>query len=99
MKTITTSELKKLIDSKDAKFQIIDVRSKEEWNEGHIQDSRVINLEAGKILMDTREVSKSSPVYLICESGGRSSFAQMILKTKGIEAINVVGGMSSFIKN
>ena len=32
MKTITTSELKKLIDSKDAKFQFIDVRSKEECN-------------------------------------------------------------------
>jgi rhodanese-related sulfurtransferase len=99
MKTITVSELIKLINNIDANFQIIDVRSKEEWDEDHIQDYRVINIEAGRLVLDLGQVSKSSPVYLICESGGRSSYAQMILKTKGIESINVLGGMSSFRKN
>jgi len=96
MSSITVKELKKLLENKSEEFQVIDVRSKSEWNENHIQDSRVINIEVNNLLFDTSKLEKKKKIYLICESGGRSSFAQMILKTKGFDCINVEGGMSSY---
>lgn len=98
MKNISVKELKKLLSTSENNFQVVDVRGDSEWNSGHIEDSRVINIEVNKLMFDTSKLDKSKEIYLICESGGRSSFAQMILGTKGFECTNVEGGMSSFRK-
>jgi len=96
MKSITAKELKKLLEDKSESIQVVDVRGKDEWESGHIEDPRVINIEANKLIFDSSKLDKDKKIYLICESGGRSSFAQMILKTKGMECFDVEGGMSSF---
>lgn len=99
MKSITAKEFKKLIEQKDSQnIQIVDVRSKGEWEDGHIKDERVINIEVNSLMFDTSKLDKEKEIYLICESGGRSSFAQMILGTKGFSCTDVEGGMSSFRK-
>ena len=98
MNSIKAKELKNLINDKSKDFQVVDVRSLMEWEEGHIQDPRVINLEINSLLFNSSKISKDKDVYIICESGGRSSFAQMILKTKGIKSINVEDGMSAYRK-
>lgn len=98
MKSIKAKELKNLLSDKNKEFQIVDVRSLQEWNEDHINDPRVINVEVNSLIFDSSKVSKSKDVYVICESGGRSSYAQLILKTKGINAVNVEDGMSAFRK-
>lgn len=99
MKSIKAKELKKILENKELNIQVIDVRSKSEWDEGHIVDPRVTNVEVNSLVFDNSQVSKDKEVYLICESGGRSSFAQMILGTKGINCINVEDGMSAFRKS
>ena len=98
MTSISAKQLKELLKDNSKDFQVIDVRTQLEWNEGHINDPRVINIEANSLLFNSNEVSKQKDVYVICESGGRSSFSQLILKTKGINSINVEGGMSDFRK-
>jgi rhodanese-related sulfurtransferase len=98
MNSIKAKELKNLINDKSKDFQVVDVRSLMEWEEGHIQDPRVINLEINSLLFNSSKISKDKDVYIICESGGRSSFAQMILKTKGIKSIDVEDGMSAYRK-
>ena len=98
MKSIKASELKNLLSNKSRDLQVIDVRSLQEWVEGHIDDSRVTNLEVNSLIFDSSKVDKNKDVYLICESGSRSSYAQLILKTKGINSINVEDGMSAFRK-
>lgn len=96
-KEINSKELKDLLSTKED-FQVIDVRSKSEWGEGHINDSRVINIEVNSLLFDTSKIDKSKKIFLICESGGRSSYGTMILSSKGYNAVNVLGGMSEFRK-
>lgn len=98
MKNITAKELKKLFEDKNKDFQVIDVRSQLEWNDSHIEDPRVINIETNSLLLNTSKIDKNKDIYVICESGGRSSFAQMVLKAKGVETINVLGGMGEFRK-
>lgn len=96
MNSISTKELKNLLQDKSQKIQIIDVRSKLEWDAGHIEDERVINQDVNSLIFNTSRLDKNKKIYLICESGSRSSLAQMILGTKGFNCTNVEGGMSSY---
>lgn len=98
MNQITAKELHKLINDKNKDFQVIDVRSRLEWEDGHINDPRVINIDINNLIINSTSVAKNKEVYVICESGGRSSLAQMVLKAKGFIAFDVLGGMSEYRK-
>lgn len=72
---------------------ILDVRTKEEFAEGHIKGSKNIALQVlnGKIT----EIKKwNKPIIACCRSGMRSAQATSILKQNGIECING-GGWTS----
>lgn len=94
--SITMVNFKKLLSDKSQKFLMIDVRTKEEWNNKHINDTRVINIELNTLLKDISKIPTDIPVYLVCESSQRSGYAQMMLFTKGIKTINIKGGMSNY---
>ncbi|MEJ6792128.1 MAG: rhodanese-like domain-containing protein [Lacinutrix sp.] len=75
---------------------IIDVRTKNEYEQGAIPGSKNIPLQIinGKI----NEIKKyNKPVITCCASGMRSGSAASILKAKGIEAING-GGWTNLSK-
>jgi rhodanese-related sulfurtransferase len=98
MNSISAKNLKEILSDKGKDIVVIDVRSKEEWESGHIEDSRVKNIEVGSIMGQADSLDKSKDTYLICESGGRSSFANVILSMKGFKSFDVEGGMSAFRK-
>lgn len=98
MNLISAKEFKNLLKDESKKIDVIDVRTTEEWDSGHIKDPRVRNIEINKLLSNTDLINKNINTYLICESGGRSSYGQLILKTKGISVIEVGGGMSEYRK-
>lgn len=76
---------------------IIDVRSKGEFDGGHIKDAKNIPLnEIRNKINDIKKLNK--PVIACCASGMRSSQATSILKQNGIEAINGGGWQSLQIK-
>ncbi|WP_299056666.1 rhodanese-like domain-containing protein [uncultured Polaribacter sp.] len=66
---------------------ILDVRTKEEWDEGHTEGAEhivltVIPLEVEKIK------SWNKPVIAVCRSGGRSGQATQFLANHGVDVIN-----------
>ena len=66
---------------------ILDVRTQEEWNEGHIENAKhiVLNLIPLKI----EEIKAwDKPVIAVCRSGGRSGQAAQFLKQNGVDVIN-----------
>ncbi len=67
--------------------QIIDVRTPQEYDEGHIRQSRNIPLH---ILPERIDIIKSwdKPIIAICKSGARSARAKSILKKAGVEVYN-----------
>jgi rhodanese-related sulfurtransferase len=66
---------------------IIDVRTIEEFQDGHVQGSKNIPLNAiGSYLDEIKKYNK--PVITCCRSGARSGSAATILKQHGIDAIN-----------
>lgn len=66
---------------------LIDVRTKEEYNKGHIPQS--INIPLSDI--EDLECDKSKKIYLYCHSGVRSEYAYQFLKEMGYNAVNIGG--------
>jgi len=72
---------------------ILDVRTAEEFKEGHIEGSKNIALQ----VLNTKvaEIKKwNKPIIACCRSGMRSGQATSILKQNGIDCINGGGWQS-----
>ena len=90
---MTTSELKAKMDS--GNWTVLDVRSIEEYESGHIKDS--INIYVGTLPQHLDRIPRGKPIAVICKSGTRSGFGCSILKRHGVEDVyNIMGGMTSW---
>lgn len=69
---------------------LLDVRTVQEYNYGHIDGSINIPLDELRERLDEIEPAKS--VYVICQSGLRSYIASRILEANGYESYNFAGG-------
>ena len=97
VKTITTLELKALLAKE--KIQLLDVRSPKEVSDGFIETARFANyFDADFAAQAAQQLESSKPVYLYCRSGNRSGKAAIILKEKGYEVYNVLGGYKRWSK-
>ena len=66
---------------------IIDVRTPDEFNGGHVAGS--INIPMQEIEMRLSEIKKlPQPIVLCCASGSRSGHATLFLKNHGINCEN-----------
>ncbi len=70
--------------------QLLDVRTKEEWNDGHAKPA--INIPLQELNKNTMKSLKTDlPIYVYCQSGNRSGVATNILKQAGYDAHNLGG--------
>lgn len=77
--SISPGELKEIISTK--KVTLIDVRTKAEFNQGHIPMAQNIPLnEMTKDRLNHLNLKEKGPVYLICASGNRSLWAGITLR-------------------
>ena len=72
-------------------FTVIDVRTPEEFNSGHIEESSNVEWEIISSIID--EVKKDQKIYLYCRSGRRSQKATDILINLGYEDVTNLGGI------
>ena len=73
--------------------RIIDVRTPQEFKNGHIKGSKNIPLQSLQARMD--ELNASETLILCCASGSRSGAARRILKNYGFEEVYNGGGWQS----
>jgi rhodanese-related sulfurtransferase len=71
---------------------LIDVREHQEWAAGHAPDATHVPL--GVLTADA--IPAGSTVMCVCRSGARSGRATDMLRAAGIDAANVVGGMTAW---
>ena len=94
---LSASKLKEKLDSGE-KTILLDVRSKEEFEEKRMKDAR--NIYVGHLEERIEEISKKGPIVTICETGNRASLAASILRRNGYDNVhNLLGGMSSWSKS
>ncbi len=75
---------------KDGSVTLLDVRTKKEYQLGHIDGFR--NLPVDELREHLAELDLNKPVYVICQSGLRSYIATRILSGNGFTAYNFSGG-------
>ncbi len=66
---------------------VLDVRTKEEWDEGHTEGAEHIVLTVIPSEIE-RIKSWGKPIIAVCRSGGRSGQATQFLVNQGIDIIN-----------
>jgi rhodanese-related sulfurtransferase len=89
---VNFEEAKALIDGG---MTVLDVRTPEEYAEGHMKEAKLLPLQELEARLD--ELDKDTPYVLICRSGNRSGQAQEILKAAGfVKTYNTLGGMNEW---
>jgi rhodanese-related sulfurtransferase len=72
---------------------IVDVRTKAEYQQGHIKGS--LNIPLNNLSNHYATLKKDKPVITCCASGMRSAQAKNILKANGFSEVHNGGGWSS----
>jgi len=91
---ISVHDLKNKLE-RNEEMVLLDVRKKEEWDEGHIEGAR--HIYVGHLEENLDKVPKEYPVIVCCDSSRRSSIAASILKKNGYGKVyNVLGSMTAW---
>ena len=93
---MTVAELSRRLLADDSDLTVLDVRSVDEWNDGHIANA--VNFYAGRIAQGERPpVERDREIAVICGSGYRSTVVISLLRQAGWSNLtNVVGGMDAW---
>ena len=84
----------------DTDYILIDVRTAEEYQSGHIQDAVNFDFYSESFQNDILNLDKSSSIILYCRTQNRSTKTANYLKENGYKQITVlVGGIISWVKN
>lgn len=72
-------------------FNIIDIRDKSSYEEGHVYNS--INIPVGKLLNNpSLYLDKEKKYYIYCSYGTRSKRTCELLRILGYDVVNVIDG-------
>ena len=69
------------------KLIIIDVRTQEEYEKGHLSNAKLIDFFADDFEKKIKALDKKLPYLIHCQSGGRSMKAFKLMKTLGFEKV------------
>ena len=74
---------------------LIDVRSPQEYSDGHLAGSINLPLQSLKSVEEAAP-DKSTPLFIYCLSGGRSKKAARALGTLGYTNVTSIGGVNQW---
>ncbi|MFT5459837.1 MAG: thioredoxin 1 [Myxococcota bacterium] len=83
----------------DGGAPVVDVRTPQEFAAGHVPGA--VNKPLGSFGADDPWISgldHAAPLYVICQSGGRSARAADELSAAGLHAVNVLGGTGGWVQ-
>ncbi|MCR5732000.1 MAG: rhodanese-like domain-containing protein [Sphaerochaetaceae bacterium] len=74
---------------------LLDVRTREEYEAGHIEGSTNIPVEEIRTILDKIK-DKNTPLFVHCLSGARSGSAVLVLGNLGYTNVKNIGGIASY---
>lgn len=97
MKELSQEEWKEQI-KKDENSFVLDVRTKDEVEEGYIPGAKNLDIYKGQGFVEELEkLDKSKNYYVYCRSGNRSGQACALMDQMGFEnTYNLLGGFSDW---
>jgi rhodanese-related sulfurtransferase len=83
-----------MVDSGEA--DVIDVRRDWEWEAGHLEGSR--RIEVNDLAASAEEIPRERPVIFVCRVGSRSGMAAEAFRQAGWDAYHVEGGLRAWVE-
>ena len=74
---------------------VIDVRQPAEYEEARVPGATLLPLD--EVVERIDEVPESDTIYVICATGARSARAVEFFRARGIDAVNVAGGIRAWL--
>ena len=99
---ITVNKAANMIEqmSSDAPIVILDVRTKGEFDSGHLNDALNLDVKSASFKEKISKLDKDKTYLVYCRSGKRSKRAQNIMKELHFKkAINMLGGFIAWQKS
>ncbi|MEO6301717.1 MAG: rhodanese-like domain-containing protein [Bacteroidia bacterium] len=97
--TISVNDFEEKLN-KNSNVQLIDVRTPEEFNQGHLKTALNYNINSSEFETQIAKLNKAKPVLVYCLSGGRSASAAELISEKGfLEVYNMQGGIMKWNAN
>ena len=87
--TATVKDLAEVYEAEGGS-RVVDVRQRDEWDEGHVPGSRHVFL--GDLAKRMADVPRDGDAIVVCRSGNRASIAASLLDRAGIRAVPVTEG-------
>ena len=89
-----------LTEIQDTDYILVDVRTREEYESGHIKDAIHFDFYSELFQKEILSIDKSSSIVLYCRTQNRSAKTANYLKENGYKEIAVLEGcISTWIKN
>lgn len=90
---LSQEEWKTKFESDDNAY-LLDVRTREEYEEGHIPHASLLDIrQAAEFMEGIQSLDPSRNYYVYCRSGARSAQACQLMNQMGIDtAYNLLGG-------
>ena len=73
-------------------YTIIDVRTSEEFEEGHIEGAQNINVKSEAFVAEIENLPKSDTLLIYCRTGKRSIYAAQVMVSFGFQKIYDLDG-------
>ena len=84
---ISVGQARELLAAPPAGLVILDVRTPQEFRQGHLPGARNMDFFGGSFERQAEALSKDAPVLLYCRTGKRSAAAAEILGEAGVKHI------------
>jgi rhodanese-related sulfurtransferase len=78
---------------------LIDVRTPEEFNAGHIAGAINIDINSNTFEQQIKQLSKNKTVLVYCRSVNRSAKASKILRKNHYKVMDLAGGINAWIQS
>ena len=107
--TVGVDEFEQLIAQKDS-VVVLDVRTRSEYEEGHLRDAIIIDVKTDSFMVAARELlpppaaksdsldTSAKTIAVYCRSGRRSAMAAEMLAAEGYKMVNLAGGILAWEK-
>lgn len=95
-KQVSATEATQMINHQKA--QIIDVRTEQEFAQGHIRQSKSLPLQSLPSLLTNAKLKQDKPVLIVCASGMRARRAAAVLTKEGFTDVAILdGGLKTWL--
>lgn len=99
VQVISSDEFQKKMTTTQDK-QVVDVRTSEEYNSGHLNGALLIDFYKKDFKANLSKLDKTKPVFVYCAAGVRSGSAAEVLAEMGFKQIyDLKGGMNAWARS